>query len=275
MKRRSLGESIFWYVLASIWTLVALFPIWVLFSGTFSKNTDDVTQTYFPDSFSNGITKVKEALSTINIGQATIDTFIYTTVTIVGLLIICSLAAYEFSFFKFPGRNALFSLVMVSMMMPMILYVIPLYRMVYKMGLSDTVLGVSLPLMVSALSVFIMMQFLEDLPLSIIESARIDGAGHFRIFGEIVLPLMRNGILTTTVLMFMKTWGQYLWPSLVTAQKIRPISVVIANMLAPNFWVDGRVKLASMLLAMIPPMLIYLVFQRYVIEGVTMSSVKG
>lgn len=120
-----------------------------------------------------------------------------------------------------------------------------------------------------------MMQFLEGLPISIIESARIDGAGHFSIFVKIVLPLMRNGILTTTVLMFMKTWGQYLWPSLVTAQKIRPISVVIANMLAPNFWVDSRVKLAAMLVAMLPPMLVYLLFQRYVIEGVTMSSVKG
>lgn len=275
MRSQSFLEKCFWYILASIWTLVALFPIWVLFSGTFSKDTNNVTQTYFPNSISNGIEKVSEALSTINIGQATIDTFIYTTVTIVGLLIISSLAAYEFSFFNFPGKKVLFSLVMISMMMPMILYVIPLYRMVYHMGLSDTVLGVSLPLMVSALSVFIMMQFLEGLPISIIESARIDGAGHFRIFVKIVLPLMRNGILTTTVLMFMKTWGQYLWPSLVTAQKIRPISVVIANMLAPNFWVDSRVKLAAMLVAMLPPMLVYLLFQRYVIEGVTMSSVKG
>lgn len=275
MKSKNPAERIFWYALASIWTFAALFPIWVLFSGTFSSDESNVTRTYFPNSISNGILKVKEALSTVNIGQATIDTFVYTVVTIIGLLIISSLAAYEFSFFDFPGKKFLFSLIMLSMMMPMILYIIPLYRMVYNMGLSDTVLGVSLPLMVSALSVFIMMQFLESLPTAIIDSARIDGAGHFTIFGGIVLPLMRNGIMTTTVLMFMKIWGQYLWPSLVTAQKIRPVSVVISNMLSPNFWVDSRVKLASMLLAMIPPMIIYLLFQRYVIEGVTMSSTKG
>ena len=143
------------------------------------------------------------------------------------------------------------------------------------MGLSDTFAGISFPMMVSALSVFIMMQFLEDLPLSFIESARIDGAGHFQIYGRIVLPLMRNGILTTVVLMFMKTWGQYLWPSLVTGQKIKPISVTISNMLSPNFWVDPRVKIAAMLIAMFPPLLIYLIFQRYVIEGITMSGVKG
>lgn len=86
---------------------------------------------------------------------------------------------------------------------------------------------------------------------------------------------MRNGILTTVVLMFMKTWGQYLWPSLVTGQKIKPISVTISNMLSPNFWVDPRVKIAAMLIAMFPPLLIYLIFQRYVIEGITMSGVKG
>lgn len=81
--------------------------------------------------------------------------------------------------------------------------------------------------------------------------------------------------MTTTVLMFMRIWGQYLWPSLVTSAKIKPISVTIANILSPNYWVDSRVKIAAMLLAMLPPLLIYVVFQRYVIEGVTASGVKG
>ena len=160
-------------------------------------------------------------------------------------------------------------------MLPQVLYIIPLYRMVFSMKLADTFAGISMPMMVSALSVFIMMQFLEDLPASFIESARIDGAGHFQIYRRIVLPLMRNGILTTVVLMFMKIWGQYLWPALVTGQKIKPISVTVANLLNPNFWVDPRVKIAAMLIAMIPPLLIYLIFQRYVIEGITMSGVKG
>lgn len=271
MKKKS---SIGWYILCIFWTFISLFPIWVIFSGTFSRDSDNVTSTYFPTSFLNGISKIKEAISTVAIGRATVDTFVYTCITIIGLLIISSLAAYEFTFYEFPGKKLLFSLIMVSMMLPMMLYIIPLYRMVFNMGLADTVWGISLPLMVSPLSIFIMMQFLESMPRALIETAEIDGAGHFEIFFKIVFPLMRNGILTTTVLMFMKIWGQYLWPSLVTSQKIRPISVVIANMLAPNFWIDNRVKLASMLIAMIPPLLIYVLFQRYIIEGVTMSSVK-
>lgn len=275
MKTRKKAEQVILTALASVWALICLFPVWILFSGTFSLDSNNLTRTFFPNSLANGILKCKEALVTIDIATATIHTFIYTGITVVGILVISSLAAYEFTFYQFPLKKFFFGAMMVSMMLPQILYIIPLYRLVFGMGLSDTFAGISFPMMVSALSVFIMMQFLEDLPLSFIESARIDGAGHFQIYGRIVLPLMRNGILTTVVLMFMKTWGQYLCPSLVTGQKIKPISVTISNMLSPNFWVDPRVKIAAMLIAMFPPLLIYLIFQRYVIEGITMSGVKG
>ena len=275
MRTRNKMEQCVLILLASIWALVCLFPVWVLFSGTFSLDSSNITRTFFPNSLSNGIAKCKEALLTIDIATATVHTFIYTGITVIGILITSSLAAYEFTFYQFPLKKVFFGIMMASMMLPQVLYIIPLYRLVFSMNLSDTFAGVSLPMMVSALSVFIMMQFLEDLPASFIESARIDGAGHFQNYGRIVLPLMRNGILTTVVLMFMKIWGQYLWPSLVTAQNIKPISVTVANLLNPNFWVDPRVKIAAMLIAMIPPLAIYLIFQRYVIEGITMSGVKG
>lgn len=275
MRTKKKGEKIVLLILASIWALVCLFPLWVLFSGTFSLDTNNLTRTFFPNSLSNGIAKCREALVTVEIAKATVHTFIYTGITVLGILVFSSLAAYEFTYYNFPLKKLLFGLMMVSMMLPQVLYIIPLYRLVFSMGLSDTFRGISFPMMVSALSVFIMMQFLEDLPVSFIESARIDGAGHFQIYSKIVLPLMRNGILTTVVLMFMKIWGQYLWPSLVTGQRIKPISVTISNMLSPNFWVDPRVKIAAMLIAMLPPLAIYLIFQRYVIEGITMSGVKG
>ena len=275
MRTKNRVEKIVLTVLASVWGLVCLFPIWVLISGTFSLDSNNLTKTFFPNSLGNGLVKCREALLTIDIATATVHTFIYTGITVAGVLLVSSLAAYEFTFYRFPLKKLLFGLLMVSMMLPQVLYIIPLYRLVYNMDLSDTFAGISMPMMVSALSVFIMMQFLEDLPASFIGSARIDGAGHFQIYGRIVLPLMRNGILTTVVLMFMKIWGQYLWPALVTGQKIKPISVTVANLLNPNFWVDPRVKIAAMLIAMIPPLAIYLVFQRYVIEGITMSGVKG
>lgn len=273
--RKAPWEKIILYTLASIWAVICLFPIWHLISATFSTDASNITTTFFPNSISNGLDKIGYALNAANILTAIRDTLLYTLVTLAGLVCISALLAYEFTFYKFPGRNLLYALLMGSMMLPLVLYVIPLYRFVFQTGLSDTLPGIALPMMVSPLAVFILMSFLEDLPLSFIESARIDGAGHFRIFGSIVLPLMRNGLITVTVIMFLKIWGSYLWPSLITGNRIHPLSVAISNMLSPNFYVDARVKIASMLISMLPPALIYLFFQRQVIEGMTMSGVKG
>lgn len=275
MRRRSPLEKALLYTLAAVWAVICLFPIWHLISATFSTDDSNITTTVFPNSIPNGLDKIGYALNAANILTAIKDTLIYTVITLAGLVCISALLAYEFTFYQFPGRKLLYALLMGSMMLPLVLYVIPLYRFVFQIGMSDTLPGIALPMMVSPLAVFILMSFLEDLPLSFIESARIDGAGHFRIFGSIVLPLMRNGLITVTVIMFLKIWGSYLWPSLITGNRIHPLSVAISNMLSPNFYVDARVKIASMLISMLPPALIYLFFQRQVIEGMTMSGVKG
>ena len=102
MKRHKKCKGLLWGFLCAVWGFVCLFPIWVLFSGTFSNDSDNLTQVVFPTSFSNGVKKITEAISTIEIGRATIDTMIYTIVTVIGILIISSLAAYEFAFFRFP-----------------------------------------------------------------------------------------------------------------------------------------------------------------------------
>jgi multiple sugar transport system permease protein len=261
--------------LGLVWVLVALVPVWMVFSGTFSSDSTDLTKAFVPNDPANGWSKVTEAITTVNLGTALVDTFLFTSLTIVGMLLICALAAYEFSFFHFPGKALLFSVLMGSMMLPLMLYVVPLYRFVFEIGLADSYMGVAIPLMVSPLSVFILMQFMESLPRSFIEAAEVDGAGHFRTFFFIVMPLMRNGLITATVLLFLAVWGAYLWPSMVTGQEVQALSVTIANMFNPQFYVDPRVRFAAMLLALIPPVLIYLLFQRYVIKGVSMSGVKG
>ena len=275
MKKRRKLETWMLIAIASLWAIVCLFPLWTLVSVTFSSDTSNLTNTFLPNSFHNGLAKIQYALNVVNIFKALGDTLMYTGLVLAGMLLVCSLAAYEFTFYQFPGKKLLFALLMSGMMLPLVLYIIPLYRFVFSIGLSDTLPGIALPMMISPLSVFILMQFLEDLPMSFIESARIDGAGHFSIFRYIVLPLLRNGLITATVLMFLKTWGAYLWPSLITASAIRPISVTIASILSPNFYTDPRVKIAAMLISMVPPLLIYLVFQRKVIEGMTMSGIKG
>ena len=275
MHRKLNTERVILLCLGMLWTIICLFPLWHLFSATFSSDSTNITTAFLPNDLKNGISKITYALTTGNILNAIVDTGIYSLVAIVGLVVISALVAYEFTFYEFPFKKLLFASLMGSMMLPLVLYIIPLYRFVFQIGMSDTLWGVALPMMVSPLAVFMLMQFLEDLPVSLIESARIDGAGHFRIFASIVFPLMRNGVITVTVVMFLRIWGNYLWPSLITGDKIRPLSVAISNMLSPNFYVDQRVKIASMLISMLPPAILYLFCQKRVIEGMTMSAVKG
>jgi multiple sugar transport system permease protein len=260
---------------AGLWLIICLFPLYNLVCVTFSTDQSNMTRTFFPNSISNGIMKIRLALASGGILKGTIDSTLITVVAIMGMLFICSLAAYEFAFYRFPLKKILFGALMSSMMLPMVLYVVPLYRFVVSIGLADTVPGVSLPLMVSALSVFILLQFLEDMPPSLIESARIDGAGHFRVFFSIVFPMMRNALITVTVLMFLSVWSAYLWPSLVASAKIRPMSVAIASLLSPNFYIDPRVKIAAMLFSSIVPLGIYFGFQKYIIDGIAATGVKG
>jgi multiple sugar transport system permease protein len=260
---------------ASFWFIVCIFPLYNLICVTFSSDSSNLTRTFFPNSFSNGIRKIQDAFDKAGILKGTADSTLITVVAIVGMLFICSLAAYEFSFYQFPFKKILFGAIMSSMMLPMVLYVVPLYRFIVNSGLADTVPGVSMPLMVSALSVFILLQFLEDMPISLIESARIDGAGHFCVFFNIVFPMMRNALVTVTVLMFLSVWSSYLWPSLAASTNIRPMSVAIASLLSPNFYVDSRVKIAAMLISSIVPLGIYLGFQKYIIDGIAASGVKG
>lgn len=275
MKRASKASRLFIGLIILIWTIVCLFPLYNMVATTFSSDQSDLTRTFWPNDIPNGLTKLKLAFTTASIGASTLSTLSYTVFTIVGMILICSLVAYELTFFRFPLKKVLYGMILASMMFPLVLYVIPLYRFVTKLGMSDTILGISLPMMVSPLSVFILMQFLEDMPVSFLEAARIDGAGHFKIFFSVVFPLMRNGILTAASLMFVNTWGSYLWPSLMSGAKIQPMSVTIANMLSPQFYIDPRVKIAAMVLSAVPPMVIYLSCQKYVIQGIAMSGVKG
>lgn len=269
-----LAKVLIWLV-AIFWLIVCLLPFTQLISVTFSTPDRGMVSTFYPNSWSSGIENIKQALIQTGLTASTIQTVCYVGTTIVGMLLVSSLAAFELSCFRFPGHNVLFMLVLSSMMLPMITYIIPLYRFVYNLGWSDTLVGLAIPSIPSAFAVFIIKQFLESLPHELIEAGEMDGAGHFTIFWKIVLPLMATPLLTVMVIQFMQVWGTFLWPTLVAGTRWKPISVLVAGLLGDGSWLEGRVKIAAMLLSGIPPVVVYLFFQRYIVEGIATSGLKG
>lgn len=275
MKTTSPVAKVLVIAFAAIWLVVCLLPFWQLISTTFSTPDRGVASTFYPNSWTSGVDNIREAVAQTGILNSMWQTFLFVSVTIVGMLLVSAFAAYELGCYQFPGKNAIFLLILSSMMLPMIVYIIPLYRFVYGLGWSDTLIGLAIPSIPSAFSVFIIKQFLEGLPHDLIEAGEIDGAGHFKIFWRIVLPLMTTPLMTVTVIQFMQVWGSFLWPTLVSGTNWKPVSVLVAGLLGDGSWLEGRVKIAAMLLSAVPLVILYLFCQRYIVEGIATSGLKG
>ena len=164
MKQTSTFAKVFSWGFALLWLVVCLLPFTQLISVTFSTADRGIVSTFYPNSLASGIEKIKQALIQTNMIPSTVQTLLYVSATIVGMLLVSSLAAYELACFKFPGRDVIFMLILSSMMLPMITYIIPLYRFVYNLGWSDTLIGLAIPSIPSAFAVFIIKQFLERMP---------------------------------------------------------------------------------------------------------------
>ena len=275
MKQTSIGAKVFIWAVALFWLVVCLLPFTQLISVTFSTADRGMVSTFYPNSLAAGIENIQAALEQTGLAPSVLQTLIYVSVTIVGMHLVSSLAAFELACFRFPGRDLIFLVILSSMMLPMITYIIPLYRFVFELGWSDTLIGLAIPSIPSAFAVFIIKQFLEGLPKELIEAAEIDGAGHLKVFLRVVLPLMATPLLTVTVIQFMQVWGSFLWPTLVAGTNWKPVSVLVAGVLGDGSWLEGRVKIAAMLLSGIPPVAVYLIFQKYIVEGIATSGLKG
>lgn len=278
MKITNSISSILRWTLALLWVVIAVFPLWYTFSVVFSPAGVPVTQQFYPSSLSAGIEKVTAVLTqtNLNIVKASLVTFLFAMLQVVGMILITSLAAYEFALFNFPGKNFLFLLALSSLMMPTVVTLIPLFQIVIQLKWLNTLQGLAVPGMASALSLFIFRQFMETLPKELIDAGEIDGASHFGIYRMIILPLSGNAILTVTVWAFVNAWANYIWPLVVlTKPAMYTVSLVAAAQVGQRSWSTVDFAMATYLISAIPPILLYVFLQRYIIQGFSTTGLKG
>jgi multiple sugar transport system permease protein len=188
---------------------------------------------------------------------------------------ISALGAYAFTRMRFPGRNALFGLVVATLAIPAYAVLIPLYQIMIKMHLVDTYVGVAL-IYVSAylpLSLWLLRSVFDALPLSLEEAAQLDGAGRLFIFFKIVLPLAGPGLTAAAILTFLGAWGQYLVPLIFSPQATKPLTVLIPEFVTKNF-IDYGLITASGSIAIVIPALVVIFLNRYLVSGLLAGSVK-
>ena len=186
-----------------------------------------------------------------------------------GKIAISILSAYAIVYFRFPGRVLAFWIIFITLMLPVEVRIIPTFKVVADLGMLNSYLGLTLPLIASATATFLFRQFFMTIPDELMEAARVDGAGPIKFFFDILLPLSRTNIAALCVILFIYGWMQYLWPMLVTTDtKYYTLMMGVKRMAAVA---DGspewNIIMAAVILAMLPPILIVIFMQRLFVKG--------
>jgi multiple sugar transport system permease protein len=191
-------------------------------------------------------------------------------------LVTASTAAYAFARIEFRGRGVLFALYLATMMIPLQVIIVPLFIEMRNLHLVDTFAGLILPTIVSSFGVFLLRQAFTAIPRELDEAAFIDGAGHFRVFARVLLPLIGPAIATFSVFAFMATWNSFIWPLVITQASDRHVTLPVGlSRLNGRFSTDWNVVMAGSVLTIIPILAFYVLTQRWVIRSVAHAGLKG
>ena len=272
--RRITATSTLYAVLIVLGLIIVLPLVWTLITS-FKTDADAVRNPY---SFPNPVSL--DAYHTLASGQQPIllwlwNSFAAASVQTVLILVTASMGAYALARLDFAGKKVIFGVIISTLLVPPVVFLIPNYLIVERLGWLDTLWAVSVPGAAGAFGIFFLRQFFVGLPKEIEEAARIDGAGDLRIFLQIILPLSRPAIATLAVLSFLANWNDFLWPVyvLLSPEKLtlQPGLSVLQGAYSTHF----GIVMAGAVIASIPVLIIFTLAQRQIVESVASSGLKG
>ena len=217
----------------------------------------------------------KDVFDRLPFGQAYINTIISAIVTILAQVVMCSMAGYAFGRLRFPGRDLIFVASLSVLMIPSTLFILPQFLIIQKMGLINTLPALFIPNMFSAFGTFLMRQFFMSLPKELEEAARLDGCSHFGVFYKIMMPLVKPGLTSLAIITLRLAWNDLMWPMIVnTSAEKMTLSAVLAN-LTGQYSTTYPTLMAGSLMAILPMVILFAVFQKQFIEGIAITGTKG
>ena len=268
------------FTLLAIGAFVFLFPFYYMFIGSLQTTPDTSVTGAFPEPGNLTASNYSNINGSINLLTGLVNSGIFTGGVILCTVVFGLLVGYALAQLHFRGRGAVFALMLLVQMIPFQLLLIPLYIMIVRnYGLADTYVGMILPFAINSTAVFVFRQYFMQLPTTLFEAARIDGASELRILWQIAIPLVRPAIVTAVLLTFIGPWNEFLWPFLVTKEAgMQPLAVSLANYIsnvaatAANPF--GAILAGACVLAA-PAVILFIAFQRQFISSDLGSSVKG
>jgi multiple sugar transport system permease protein len=265
------------YLLLVVVAIVPLFPLYWLVISSFKtpQEFSQIPPTWFP--LAPTIDQIGRALTEVPFAQSLLNSVIIAGGCTISVLMTSTFAGYVFAKHRFRGKDLIFWSIVATMFLPPVITLVPLYNIVSAMGLSDSYLGVMLPWLANAFGIFLMRQFISSVPDELIEAARMDGAGEFRIVVQFIVPLIKPAIVTLAIFMFVYAWNNFLWPvTILRSEEFYPVVLTVQRLMAYTMTFDFRnVVLAGTLLASIPTLVLFLIAQRVFVQGIAASGIKG
>ncbi|MET8335168.1 carbohydrate ABC transporter permease [Streptosporangium canum] len=275
---RALASAFAGYAVLVFSALVFLYPFVIQVANAFKTE---------PDAAANPLSPIPDPVSTAGFERVFLDTgmplwlgnsLLVTLVVTAGRVFLDSLAGYALARLRFRGRRALFSAIVAVMAVPGVVLFIPKFLVLNQLGVYDSYPALIVPVIADAAGVFIMKQFFESIPVSVEEAARIDGAGVFRTFWSVVLPMARPALITLTIISFQGTWNEF--PHTLVAVQDPSLFTLprgLADLVSGSLGAGTRypLKLSAAVLATIPVAVVFVVFQRYFVRGANEGAEKG
>ena len=264
------------YLFLLIFAMGFLLPFFFLLTGSFKTSSElfSVPFRWFPKRIT--LENYQQVFTKIPFFRYLKNTVTIVVLNIIGALASNSLIAYGFSRLRWPGRDKIFIIVIATMILPYQVTLIPLYLMYTKIGWIGTFLPLTLPgFFGNAFFIFLMRQFLVGIPKELTESARIDGAGEFTIFLKLMMPISKPVLATVAIMSFMNSWKDFLGPLVfLGSDRLYTLSLA-ASMLRSNLNPNWELLLALGVVMVLPVLILFFVLQKYFIQGITMSGIKG
>jgi multiple sugar transport system permease protein len=205
-----------------------------------------------------------------------LNSIIMSTLSTVGIILTSTLAGYIFSKYRFPGRNVLFGIILLTAMVPLEVYILPLFITMVDLKWLNTYQGMVAPYLIMSFGIFFMRQNIgHSIPDELLEAARMDGASDWRVFATMVLPLSKSAIGALAILAFMQAWAAFIWPLLITRRTAMYNMELGLGFFQNAFTIDFGPISAASVISFMPVLLVYFIFRKQIQRGVTLGAVKG
>lgn len=261
-------------VLAALALLVLVPVVWMTFSA-FKPEKEIISwpPTFIPNTFT--LQNFADVQDRINIIRYIMNSVVYAAGTTALAVVVNSMAGYAYAFYHFKGKTGLFLMTLATMMVPFQVIMVPLFLVVFKMGMYDSYLGLIIPRVAVAGSIFMMRAAFAGVPKELAEAARIDGLSEFGIFWRIMLPQVKPAVITLVILSINGSWNDLLWPMIVTSStEMRTLANGLALFIGQNT-IEYGAAFAGALISLLPMFVLYMIGQKYFVEGMAGAGLKG